>query len=183
MYELTGEITNVTLDFKTKEPLVTFRLKEKYTVQRMLDNFKIGELLTIVIDKFRKKRSIEANRYAWKLITEIANAVRLSKEEVYLSMLEHYGQSEMINAVATVPIHHYLKYYKEIGEMDFGGVTYKNYIVYKGSSEFDTKEMSIFIDGIVHEAKQLGIETMTPDEIARMKSLWKSVDEVTYSHY
>ena len=32
--------------------------------------------------------------------------------------------------------------------------------------------MSIFIDGIVSEAKNLGIETMTPNEIARMKDLW-----------
>jgi hypothetical protein len=44
--------------------------------------------------------------------------------------------------------------------------------VYKGSSEFDTKEMSIFIDGIVSEAKELGIETMTPNEIARLNGLW-----------
>jgi hypothetical protein len=44
--------------------------------------------------------------------------------------------------------------------------------VYKGSSEFDTKEMSIFIDGIVSEAKELGIQTDTPDQIAKMKALW-----------
>ena len=29
--------------------------------------------------------------------------------------------------------------------------------------------MSIFIDGIIQEAQQLGIETLTPDEIARMR--------------
>jgi hypothetical protein len=33
--------------------------------------------------------------------------------------------------------------------------------------------MSIFIDGIVSEAKDLGIQTDTPDQIAKMKDLWQ----------
>ena len=42
----------------------------------------------------------------------------------------------------------------------------------RGSHTYDTKEMSRLIDGTVEEAKELGIETMTPDQIERMKSLW-----------
>lgn len=42
----------------------------------------------------------------------------------------------------------------------------------KGSSEYDTVEMSHFIDRIVEEAKELGIETATPDELERMKQEW-----------
>ena len=42
----------------------------------------------------------------------------------------------------------------------------------KGSSEFDTSEMSYFIDQIVEEAQELGIETATPDELERMKQEW-----------
>jgi hypothetical protein len=36
--------------------------------------------------------------------------------------------------------------------------------------------MAKFIDGVVEEAKQLGIETKTPDEIAQLKSLWESIN-------
>ena len=32
--------------------------------------------------------------------------------------------------------------------------------------------MSDFIKGVVEEAKLLGIETMTPDEIAEMNARW-----------
>jgi hypothetical protein len=32
--------------------------------------------------------------------------------------------------------------------------------------------MAKLIDGTVQEAKQLGIETATPDELAKMKALW-----------
>lgn len=43
---------------------------------------------------------------------------------------------------------------------------------YKGSSLYNTKEMSLLIDGVVRECKELGIETETPDEIERMKQEW-----------
>jgi hypothetical protein len=129
-------------------------------------------LLSVKVDKFREKRSLNANNYAWKLITEIGNSTRQSKEEVYLLMLKRYGQSDMLSVVAEVPVQHYFKHYEEAGESTLNGKLFKHYRVYKGSSEFDTKEMSIFIDGIVSEAKDLGIQTETPDQIAKMKSLW-----------
>lgn len=34
------------------------------------------------------------------------------------------------------------------------------------------------IDGVVEEAKQLGIETRTPNEIADMLNLWEQEDEL-----
>jgi hypothetical protein len=87
-------------------------------------------------------------------------------------MLKRYGQSDMVSVVADVPAKYYFKHYEEAGESTLNGKLFKHYRVYKGSSEFDTKEMSIFIDGIVSEAKDLGIPTDTPDQIAKMKSLW-----------
>ena len=53
------------------------------------------------------------------------------------------------------------------------GKLYRVYIVMRGSHTYDTKEMSTLIDGVVQEAKELGIETMTPDEIERMKAAWQ----------
>jgi hypothetical protein len=49
--------------------------------------------------------------------------------------------------------------------------------LYKGSHLYDTKEMSRLIDYIVEEAKDLGIETMTPDDVARMKASWKGGEQ------
>lgn len=43
----------------------------------------------------------------------------------------------------------------------------------KGSHEMDTKEMARLIDATVAEAKDLGIETMTPADIEKMKQMWK----------
>ena len=37
----------------------------------------------------------------------------------------------------------------------------------------DSAEMSHLIDGTVHEAQELGIDTDTPDVIARYKEEWR----------
>ena len=44
---------------------------------------------------------------------------------------------------------------------------------YYGSSAYDTAEMSRLIDSLVSEAKSLGIETLTPNELERLKTAWK----------
>ena len=126
----------------------------------------------VEIKEYKQKRSLNANAYAWVLINKIANVMRLSKEEVYLNMLKHYGQSQIISIVSEVNITGYFKYYEVIGTSILNNKEFNHIKVYKGSSEYDTKEMSIFIDGIVQEAKQLDIETLTPNQLAELKSLW-----------
>ena len=172
MYELTGKLA-YSLSFTAKgKPIVTMEMNEYTPAIRMVDELH-DAILSIKIDKYREKRSLNANNYAWKLITEIGNATRQSKEDVYFLMLKRYGQSDMVSVVADVPVQHYFKHYEEAGESTLKGKLFKHYRVYKGSSEFDTREMSIFIDGIVSEAKDLGIQTDTPDRIAQMKDLWE----------
>ena len=60
----------------------------------------------------------------------------------------------------------------DLGEVSVNGQAGHQLQVYFGSSTFDTKEMSVFLDGIVSECKELGIETATPDELERMKQKW-----------
>ena len=126
----------------------------------------------VEIKEYKQKRSLNANAYAWVLINKIANVMRLSKEEVYLNMLKHYGQSQVVSIVSEVNITGYFKYYEVIGTSTLNNKEFNHIRVFKGSSEYDTKEMSIFIDGIVQEAKQLDIETLTPNQLAELKSLW-----------
>ena len=117
----------------------------------------------------KKHRSLSQNSYAWKLITEIGDKVNEDKEKVYLDMLVHYGQSELVSVKADINISGYFKYYKEAGKSVLNGVEFKHYKIYKGSSEFDTREMAIFINGIIQEAENLGIPTLTPDQVRELK--------------
>jgi hypothetical protein len=171
-YSLTGKISDLSLDFRTGRAKLTLELNEKMVATALYDEHNQTEKLSVKISKFREKRSLNANNFAWLIINEIANVLRASKEEIYLKLLKRYGQSDLISVLDTVPIDKYVKYYDEAGESTLNGKLFKHYRVYKGSSEFDTREMSIFIDGVVSEAKELGIPTETPDQIAKLKSLW-----------
>ena len=124
------------------------------------------------IIEHKEKRSLNANNYAWKLITEISNKMLMDKEAVYLDMLKHYGQSELVSILSTIDVKGYFKYYEVAGTSVLNNKEFTHYKIFKGSSEYNTKEMSILIDGIVQEAKQLDIETLTPNEIERMKAMW-----------
>lgn len=121
------------------------------------------------IKEYKEKRSLSQNAYAWKLITEIANKVNKSKEEVYLEMLKDYGQSEVISMLSTIEPKGYFKYYESIGTGIVNDKEFTHYKIFKGSSEYDSKEMSIFIDGIVQECTQLGIPTLSDEEIKGMR--------------
>lgn len=177
MHELTGSIKDAYIDIPSSKTALVLLINEKFNALDCFDTFRGVDKLKIKVDKYREKRSLNANNYAWKLMTEIGNVIRKDKEEVYLEMLKRYGQSEMISVLSHIPIKEYIKYCEEAGESVLNGKNFTHYKVYKGSSEFDTKEMSIFIDGIVFDAKELGIPTETPDEIARLKSLWKEAEE------
>ena len=169
---VSGRIVGANIDFKTGKPTVSFEVNERNDFEQMVDELKDCERLSIEVKPFRPRRSLDSNNYAWKMITEIGNVLRANKEDIYLTMLKRYGQSELISVKAHIPIHEYVKYCEEAGESELDGKLFKHYRVYKGSSEFDTREMSIFIDGVVSEAKELGIQTETPNQIAEMKARW-----------
>lgn len=124
---------------------------------------------TYEIKEHKEKRSLSQNAYAWKLISQIADINRLSKEEVYLQMLKEYGQSQIVSMLSSISPIGYFKYYEEIGNGTINGKEFIHYKIFKGSSEFDSKEMSIFIDGIIQECEQLSIPTLTDEEIKRMR--------------
>ena len=172
MYEFTGKIKDLNTDYRTGEASLILAVDQKHSAMNCFDELHGADKLSIKIDQHREKRSLNANNYAWKLLTEIGDKLRISKEDAYFKALKDYGQSEMISVKAYIKLEQYIKYYEEAGESTLNGTLFKHYKVYKGSSEFDKREMSIFIDGVVQEATNLGIDVRTPDEIAKLKSLW-----------
>ncbi len=142
-------------------------------IKQYLWKFDKQTIYDIEIKKHRNKRSLNANSYCWEIISKIANVLRLSKEEVYVQMLKDYGQSMKIPTKVNEELNGYFKYYEYLGKGKLNNSIVDWYIVYKGSSEYDTKEMSILIDGIVQEAKALEIETLTPNELRMLKEEWR----------
>lgn len=121
------------------------------------------------IKEYKEKRSLNANNYYWQLVNQIANKLHTSKEEVHERIIKRYSQSEYISVLEDVNISGYVRYWEEKNTFTHNGRKFKSYLVFKGSSEMDSKEMSLLIDGIVSEAKEMGIETLTPSELAKLE--------------
>lgn len=128
------------------------------------------------IKEYHKKRSLNANAYAWALIGKIADVLRSSKDEIYLEMLKKYGQSEIVSVLSDINVMGYFKYFEEIATVRLQGKNFTHYKVFKGTSEYNTAEMAVFIDGVISEADELGIDTLPPDEVKKIKSLWGEHD-------
>ena len=134
--------------------------------------------LTVKIDKHRNRRSTNANNYAWLLISKIAEKMYppMNKNEVYLEMLKRYGQGTTISALTDkLPdVERELDYWEQIGTGKVNGKDFTHLRMWVGSSKYSSSEMNIFISGIVDEAKELNIETMTPDELSKMVGEWNA---------
>lgn len=167
-------------DHGTRKWLVTLELD---TAPEIYDRTQDSDL-SVEIKKWREKRSLNANAYFHVLVGKIAEAVGASTIEIKNDLICDYGQ------------YHYL----EDGTLDWSvkpstfnyrksedihyqptdrfvmdkGEKLNVYIVMRGSHTYDSKEMARLIDGTVFNAKELGIETLPPDELERMKEQWKA---------
>lgn len=141
----------------------------KELIPKMLN---LDESKEYEVKEYKHKRSLNANAYYWVLINKIADALNQSKEFVHMCMLKQYGQRYVVCVPADTPVESLIKYYEQDGVRKQGDRLFKTYNVYKPSSEMNTYEMSKLIDGTVEEAQSIGIETMTPDELAHLKAMW-----------
>jgi len=163
-----GRIADLNVSIFNSKQRLTLELDGDFRMQ--YDELK-DKPLEITIKPYRKKRSLDQNSYAWVLIGKMADKLRTSKDDVYLTMLKRYGQGGVIkvspkNEQAILSaIKYYEPHEKLYTETD------KYYRVWAGSSGYNTEEMTVFVDGIISEAKGLNIEVMTPDELAEMRSL------------
>ena len=121
------------------------------------------------VTEYKEKRSLSANAYLWVLVGKIADVLRTSKDEVYVEMLRRYGQGEYVSVRSDINVRGLFKYYDERGKATLDGKEFTHYMVYRGSSEYDSREMSVLIDGVISEAKELDIETLPPAELARLR--------------
>ena len=121
------------------------------------------------IKEHKAKRTLTQNAYYWVLVNELANCLRKSKEEVHFDLLKDYSQVALVTLKSNVDIKGYIRYYEFERETNINGVKFNIYKVYKGSSEMDKKEFNILLDGLIQEAQQQGIPTLTPSEIAKLR--------------
>jgi hypothetical protein len=141
------------------------------------DRLKDGEV-SFEIKKYRKRRSLDANAYAWVLIDKIAEAIAADKTTVYREAIRNIGgvsetvcvQGQAADKLRSAWESKGIGWQTETMPSKLDGCV--NVVLYYGSSVYDTGQMCQLIDHLVSEAKGLGIETATPDQIARYKDEW-----------
>ena len=172
---MTGKLTEITRSFEGKLR-VTFEVDAVDEIRGMEN-----QLLSIDVKRKAKGRSLTANAYFHVLVEKIAAKQKLSHTEVHNHMIAEYGCMDMdvknIIMDDQIPwekletIH--LRPSTKTKVLD-NGKLYRVYWVMRGSHTYDTREMARLIDGVVEEAKALDIETLSPNELQRMKDAWQN---------
>ena len=173
--EFTGNIQNVEKDWQTGLYHITFSVNEPYAINEI--NNMQNEKLSIKVKKYRNKRSLDANAYSWVLMQMIAEVIHSDKWSVYLDMLQKYSREFTFVICKEKAVGRLKELHRtciDLGKVNVNGMEGHQIQIFFGSSTFDTKAMSVFIDGIVSECKELGIETIPPDELERMKTTWQN---------
>lgn len=172
--QLIGKIIDITKNIFNNKVRVTLEIDED--ILQYLDQLhKLKEeKLSIEIKKYREKRSLDANAYCWVLLQKMAEILKKDKNEVYEDMICKYGvfTHYIVKPDAVERTKEIWRAVKELGEVTVNGKKGIQLQCYFGSSTYDTKEMSVLIDGIVGECKEMGIQTLTPAEIEDMKRKW-----------
>lgn len=179
MYELTGKIHSVSVDYFSGKPMVTFALNEVNSAREMVDELKSLEKLSLKIGKFKQKRSLDANAYCWTLIGKIAEKTKVPKEEVYREAIRGIGgnydvvciKEEAADSLRSAWERNGIGWQTEVMLSKLDGCT--NVLLYYGSSTYDTEQMSRLIENILQDCKALGIETRSQEEIDSLLKNWR----------
>ena len=129
--------------------------------------------------RYHGRRSLDANAYCWSLIGELAEKLGVDRAEIYRAHIREIGGNSEIVCVRERAAEKLRQAWEGRG---LGWVTDQmesklpgcvNVVLYYGSSVYDAAQMSRLIDNIVQDCRAQGIDTRTPEEIARMKEEWR----------
>lgn len=173
------EITRLQSDIMTGgvEMVISIPKDQSHAARIMAKNL-MSKKLTVTAVEYRNKRSLDANAYAWELLGKLADKLTAgggaaySKDDMYLIMLKRYGQGGIVK-IPNKDVEKFKRTWKYCEEheklYDENSAYYRFWV---GSSNYDTQEMSLFINGIVDECKEQGIETLPPERLEAMRDEW-----------
>ena len=175
--KITAKVSDISFDYSTGKPKLTITVNEKSAFLDGIDEIK-EELLSVELKKYRPRRSLDANAFAWLLMGKLAENQGIAVSEIYRHYIREVGNNSDVVCVIDSAVDKLREAWEKKG---MGWVTEKLpskidgctcVMLYYGSSVYDTKQMSKLIDLIVQDCKALGIETATPEELSILKERW-----------
>lgn len=137
----------------------------------------------ITIEPIKKQKTNDQVRYFWELLGQLAKKLGKPNSEIYQNLIRDNGVKTIVPIKAEA-IPRWEQVWSENGSKSSGWFCedlgecrntkgYHNLACYYGISIYKTDELSRVIDELVQECKEQGIQTETPEELERLKSLWK----------
>ena len=176
-----GKLRDLTMNRDgTQNVTVTVKADFRDTFDKLADKD-----LDIEIKQHREKRSKNANAYFHVLVNKIAGELNEADESVKTRLVIEYGtiakdedgMSIGFKLPASVDVSKIYPYTRLFVQRTDNGKLFSCYLVLKPTHEMDTKEMARLIDGAIEEAKALGIETDTPETLARYQEEWRRYEQ------
>lgn len=141
----------------------------------------------VELKKYKRSRSNDSNGYYWVLVGKLCAYDRMGRTEMHNRLIAEFGQDSFKDGALEWVAKpegfdwtrsedgHYRPSKMKIKASNVDDHNVINdgelldiYWVMRGSSTYNTEEMAALIDGAIEMCKERGIETMTPDELARM---------------
>lgn len=177
MAKFTGILKQPIIDFRSGKLTALFEVNEDF--RETYEELKDCDKLSLEIKKYRAKRSLDANAYLWVLLDKLSDKIGTPRMELYIQALKDYGTFEYV-PLREKDIHLAEAYYRIVIDRrtekvkDINGIEEELHLLqcYKGSSKYDTKEMSRLIKGVFDDCIQSGVpeaDLLTPDEIRILK--------------
>ena len=173
-----GILQDISIDYKTNKPKITLLLEQRDSISS-LEDIK-DDKLSIEIKKYRKPRSLDANKFFWKLLQEVCDYKDIDAIEDYKRRVKELGIFKQFK-IMTQDVKTFKKlwtdrgiaWFCEIADTEYIGDTeFKIINAYYGSSSFNSKQMARLIDGVVQDCKVYGIETKSQKEIDSLLESW-----------
>lgn len=170
-----GRLMNLSVSPAGKQSL-TIELDGDF--RRQYDALKNRDV-SVNICAYRKRRSLDANAYAWKLIDKLAAAMGVTKTEIYRSAIREIGGvsdticvfSDAADKLCEVWAQNGLGWQTERLPSKRPGCV--NVILYYGSSVYDTRQMSALINQLTQDCLAVGIEPRPPEEVKSLLEEWE----------
>lgn len=164
--ECRAELTDVSFGADGRQRL-TFTLAEKRDVSNLGD-------VRLKVTRWREKRSLDANGLLWVCIDKIAEALRADKWEIYKTMIKRYGVFTygIFRERHAEQIREAFRGSEEVGRVTVNGEEAVQLLLYIGSSQYNTKEFSRLLDGVISEMEEMGLETPEQEETRRLLEEW-----------
>ena len=146
-----------------------------------------SDLLSIDIKKHKEKRSLNANKYYWEMLGKLADKLKISNNRLHNTLLARYGEFKTFDgkiieveipeseSASNKVLEDSTTHLKPTSAIVFKkGELYRVYMMLLGSSEMNTKQFSRLVDGLLSECKEVGIPTISDEEVERMLANWKA---------